>query len=88
MPGVDLNVPNPIDPGPEIDRFVDVHARVRGERDSSGFRRRLLSGATDSDERILRYWSLTGEVTGALTTGAAQQWLHGALERSVGGGSE
>lgn len=78
----------PPGPGPELDHFVDVHARARGERDSPGFRRRLLSGAIDSDERILRYWSLTGAVTGALTTGAAQQWLHGALERSVGGGQD
>ncbi|MEU1427215.1 MerR family transcriptional regulator [Nocardia sp. NPDC005746] len=78
----------PPGPGPELDQFVDVHARARGESDSPGFRRRLLSGAIDSDERVLRYWSLTAEVTGALTTGAAQQWLHGALERSVGGGPE
>ncbi|WP_458689320.1 MerR family transcriptional regulator [Nocardia tengchongensis] len=73
-------------PGPELDRFVDAHAGARGLRDCAGFRRRLLSGGIDSDERVQRYWRLTGEVMGALTTGAAQQWLHGALARSVGGG--
>ncbi|MFI1919423.1 MerR family transcriptional regulator [Nocardia sp. NPDC020380] len=71
-------------PGPELDRFVDAHAAARGIRDTPRFRRQLLSGATDSDPRIHRYWNLTGEVIGAMTTGAAQDWLYRALEQSAG----
>lgn len=70
-------------PGPELDRFVDAHATARGERDTPRFRRRLLLGAADTDPRIHRYWSLTATVLRVPTTGAAQHWLHDALEQSV-----
>ncbi|WP_218003206.1 MerR family transcriptional regulator [Nocardia concava] len=69
--------------GAELDRFVAAHARARGVRDTAGLRRRLLSGATDSDERVQRYWSLTAEITGTVTTGAAHYWLYEALTRSA-----
>ncbi|MFJ9365268.1 hypothetical protein ACIRRA_12725 [Nocardia sp. NPDC101769] len=70
-------------PGPELDRFVDAHAAARGERDTVRFRRRLLFGARDSDAGIRRYWRLTEEVMGTVTTGGAQQWLSDALGQSV-----
>ncbi|MVU83436.1 MerR family transcriptional regulator [Nocardia sp. ET3-3] len=70
-------------PGPALDRFVAAHAAARGLRDTPAFRRLLLSGATDSDQRIHRYWDLTGEITGTTTTGAAQHWLLLALCRSA-----
>ncbi|MEU6587164.1 MerR family transcriptional regulator [Nocardia sp. NPDC046763] len=74
-------------PGPELDRFVDAHAAARGERDTVRFRRRLLFGARDSDAGIRRYWWLTEEVMGTVTTGGAQQWLSDALGQSVGAAS-
>ncbi|MFX0574498.1 MerR family transcriptional regulator [Nocardia nepalensis] len=70
-------------PGPELDQFVDAHASARGERDTPRFRRQLLTGATDSDHRIHRYWSLTSEVTGTITVGTALHWLYNALTKSV-----
>ncbi len=69
-------------PGAELDRFLAAHAAARGVRPTAEFRRRLLSGADDDDPRIRRYWTLTTEITGTTTTGAAQDWLHRALSRS------
>ncbi|MGW4848734.1 MerR family transcriptional regulator [Nocardia brasiliensis] len=71
-------------PGDELDRFVDAHARARGERDSTAFREQLLADATDSDARIHRYWSLTGHLVGSRTTiGEAHGWLYNALVQST-----
>lgn len=72
-------------PGPELDRFVEAHADVRGRRDTAGFRRELLDySAPDRDPRMRRYWSLVGEVTGErATVGAWHGWLLDALELSV-----
>ncbi|WP_460718201.1 helix-turn-helix domain-containing protein [Nocardia heshunensis] len=69
-------------PGPELDRFVAAHASGRGVRDTPGFRRRLVADAVDSDPRVRRYWSLTGEITGTITSGGAQHWLARALAES------
>ncbi|MGW4366961.1 MerR family transcriptional regulator [Nocardia takedensis] len=69
-------------PGPALDRFVTAHASARRERDSTGFRRRLLDAAA-TDRRVLRYWDLTGEIHTAPTSGAALHWLHRALERAT-----
>ncbi|QLY29598.1 MerR family transcriptional regulator [Nocardia huaxiensis] len=72
----------PPHPGRELDRFVELHARARGERDSPGFRERLLIGATDGDRRVRRYWSLTGDLFGTpATAGGAHHWLYEALHR-------
>ncbi|WP_159843617.1 MerR family transcriptional regulator [Nocardia sp. CY41] len=68
-------------PGPELDRFIDAHATARGERDTPRLRRRLLDNATDNHPGIHRYWTLTTEITGATTSGAAQYWLYRALLR-------
>ncbi|MGO4615866.1 MerR family transcriptional regulator [Nocardia sp. 2YAB30] len=70
-------------PGPELDQFVDAHAAARGERDTPQFRRQLLAGADDTDHRIHRYWSLTSELIGAPTVGAAHHWLYNALTQSA-----
>jgi hypothetical protein len=70
-------------PGPALDQFVDAHATARGERDTPQFRQQLLVGAADTDYRIRRYWSLTGEFTSTPTVGAAADWLYEALKRSA-----
>ncbi|MFI9414131.1 MerR family transcriptional regulator [Nocardia gamkensis] len=70
-------------PGPELDQFVDAHAAARGTRDTPRFRHELLSGATDTDHRIRRYWHLTDVITHTPTVGAAHHWLYLALTRSV-----
>ncbi|MFR9773431.1 MerR family transcriptional regulator [Nocardia sp. SC052] len=70
-------------PGPELDQFVDAHAAARGTRDTPQFRQELLSGATDADHRVLRYWRLTDRITNTPTVGAAHHWLYLALTRSV-----
>lgn len=72
-------------PGPELDQFVDVHAEVRGRRDTVEFRRELLDyAAPDRDPRMRRYWTLVGEVTGErATVGTWHGWLLDALELSV-----
>lgn len=70
------------DRGSELDRFVDVHARVRAERDTPRFRAQLLHDATDRDRRIHRYWALTAQLAGTATTiGHAHGWLFDALSR-------
>ncbi|GAB2550036.1 MerR family transcriptional regulator [Nocardia heshunensis] len=70
--------------GGELDRFVTAHATARGDRDTPGFRDRLLTGATDSDPRIHRYWTLTDQLLGdRITVGAAHHWLYTALETSA-----
>lgn len=68
-------------PGAELDRFLAAHAAARRVRPTAEFRRRLLHGADDNDPRIRRYWTLTAEITGTTTTGAAQDWLYRALSR-------
>lgn len=72
-------------PGHALDRFVEVHATVRGDRDSPRFRRELLANtAVDRDPRMHRYWALVGEVTGtAATAGVIHSWLLDALELSL-----
>lgn len=71
--------------GSELDRYVNAHARARGERDSPRFRKQLLIDATDTDHRIHRYWALTGQLFGArITVGPAHNWLYDALAHSIG----
>ncbi|CCF63439.1 MerR family transcriptional regulator [Nocardia cyriacigeorgica] len=73
-------------PGPELDRFVAVHADVRGRTDTAAFRRELAIGVPDTHPVTGRYWALTGEILGTThTTGTAQRWLHTALHVSVAG---
>lgn len=69
-------------PGAELDRFLTAHAAARRVRPTAEFRRRLLHSTDDTDPRIRRYWTLTTEITGTTTTGAAQDWLYRALSRS------
>ncbi|MBF6098517.1 MerR family transcriptional regulator [Nocardia cyriacigeorgica] len=76
----------PPSPGPELDRFVAVHAEVRGRTDTAAFRRELAVEIPDSHPVTGRYWALTGEILGTThTTGTAQRWLHTALRLSVAG---
>ncbi|MGF6887550.1 DNA-binding transcriptional MerR regulator [Nocardia sp. GAS34] len=71
--------------GGELDRFVDAHAAARGERDSVRFRELLLTGATDTDHRIHRYWTLTARFFGnRVTIGQAHHWIYAALAQSAG----
>ncbi|MEV0251777.1 MerR family transcriptional regulator [Nocardia sp. NPDC050712] len=71
--------------GSELDRFVDAHARARGERDSPRFREQLLTGATDTDPRIHRYWTLTEQLLGTrLIVGPVHHWLYAALAHTTG----
>ncbi len=69
-------------PGPELDRFLAAHADARNERNTPGFRQRILRGADDSDPRVHRYWELTGVITATTTAGTALQWLRQALAES------
>ncbi|TQM30697.1 MerR family transcriptional regulator [Nocardia bhagyanarayanae] len=70
--------------GGELDRFVNAHAIARGERDSPRFREQLLFDATDTDDRIHRYWALTGQFLGPrVTVGRAHNWLYAALAHST-----
>ncbi|MBF6435019.1 MerR family transcriptional regulator [Nocardia cyriacigeorgica] len=70
--------------GPELDRFVAVHAEVRGRADTTAFRRELAFGIPDTHPATSRYWTLTGAILGTEhTTGTAQRWLHSALSASV-----
>jgi len=75
----------PPGPGDALDRFVEVHAAVRGDRDTQAFRQSLLRNvAVDRDPRLRRYWGLFGELTGdVVTPGAIHGWLLDALELSV-----
>lgn len=75
----------PPGPGDALDRFVEVHAAVRGDRDTQAFRQSLLRNvAVDRDSRLRRYWGLFGELTGdVVTPGATLGWLLDALELSV-----
>ncbi|TDE24984.1 MerR family transcriptional regulator [Nonomuraea mesophila] len=72
-------------PGPELDRYVAVHAAVRGVRDTPGFRRELLANVEpDRDPRFRRYWRLVSEVSGEKATiGSTHLWLADALERDL-----
>lgn len=71
----------PAGPGEPLDRFVEIHAAVRGQRDTVSFRRELSAQhAIERDPRIRRYWTLAAEVAGvALFPGAMHSWLVGAL---------
>lgn len=72
--------------GGELDRFVDAHARARGERDSPLFRERMLADATDTNHRIHRYWALTQRFVGTrITVGRAHDWVYRALARDAYG---
>ncbi|MEV6558078.1 MerR family transcriptional regulator [Nocardia sp. NPDC051756] len=72
--------------GSELDRFVNAHANARGERDSPRFRKQLLTNATDTDHRIHRYWSLTGQLLRTrVTVGQAHNWVYNALVRATPG---
>ncbi|GAB2638565.1 MerR family transcriptional regulator [Nocardia goodfellowii] len=70
-------------PGPILDHFVAAHAAARGSTDTAAFRTTLLHAATETDPWTHRYWTLTGDLVGPATTGAAQLWLHRALAHSV-----
>ncbi|WP_101468705.1 MerR family transcriptional regulator [Nocardia fluminea] len=71
-------------PGPELDRYVEVHATARDRRDTPSFRRRLLADTAGADHRVRRYWHLTTTLTGeAATSGATQLWLFDALTVSM-----
>ncbi|MEU0540925.1 MerR family transcriptional regulator [Nocardia sp. NPDC005978] len=71
-------------PGAELDRFVDAHARARGERDTPELRRQLHIGG--SGARVDRYWSVTGELLGdPITSATALSWLDEALALSLPG---
>ncbi|MEO3887746.1 MerR family transcriptional regulator [Nonomuraea sp. B5E05] len=72
-------------PGPELDRFVAVHATVRGVGDTPDFRRELLANvAPDRDPRFRRYWRLVSEVSGEKATlGSTHLWLADALEHAL-----
>ncbi|MEU4320431.1 MerR family transcriptional regulator [Nocardia fluminea] len=77
---------HPPRPGPELDRYVEVHATARDRRDTPSFRRRLLADAAGADCRIRRYWHLTTTLTGeAATSGTTQLWLFDALTVSITG---
>ncbi|KAB2343644.1 MerR family transcriptional regulator [Actinomadura rudentiformis] len=73
-------------PGPALDRFVEAHAHVRGDRkDTPEFRhylhRELL---LDQDPRIDRYWDLFTDVTGTFATfGRSHRWLLDALGKAL-----
>lgn len=70
--------------GHELDRFVRAHASVRGQRDSLRFREHMMIGATDTDQRIHRYWALTARFLGTrVTVGQAHHWLYEALTNST-----
>ncbi|WP_309234494.1 MerR family transcriptional regulator [Nocardia sp. XZ_19_385] len=73
----------PPSPGPALDYFVAAHAGARGMRDTGDFRRTLLRASDETNPWIHRYWTLTGELIGPATSGAAQLWLHQALARSI-----
>ena len=70
--------------GSELDRFVRAHASARGQCDSLRFREQMLIGATDTDQRIHRYWALTARFLGTrVTVGQAHHWLYDALASST-----
>ncbi|MFI9509158.1 MerR family transcriptional regulator [Nocardia sp. NPDC052566] len=70
--------------GSELARFVEAHARARGERDSPRFREQLLTDATDADPRIHRYWALTEQLfEDRVTVGRAHNWIYDALAGST-----
>ncbi|MEV6768733.1 hypothetical protein AB0N05_08865 [Nocardia sp. NPDC051030] len=70
--------------GSELDRFVTAHAHARGLRDSPRFRAQLLTDATDTDHRIHRYWTLTGQLLGPrITVGQTHNWVYDALANST-----
>ncbi|MFE3190025.1 MerR family transcriptional regulator [Nocardia sp. NPDC059240] len=74
----------PPHPGSEVDRFATAHATARGEHDTPTFRSRLLTGATDSDPRIHRYWTLTDQLLAdRITVGTAHHWLYTALTHTL-----
>ncbi|MFC9894398.1 MerR family transcriptional regulator [Nocardia sp. NPDC127579] len=70
-------------PGPALDHFVAAHADARGITDTPGFRNRLYRASRETDPWIHRYWTLTSTLVGPDTSGAAQLWLHRALEHSM-----
>lgn len=67
--------------GPAVDRFVDAHAKARGDADSPPFRHALIANAgADTDPAIRRYWDLFSEIGGETTTvGSIQRWLYDGL---------
>ncbi|RLU92081.1 MerR family transcriptional regulator [Streptomyces griseocarneus] len=77
-------------PGCELDAYVGAFGTSRGERDTAGFRATLLrETAWTRQPRVTRYWSLADEVSpGTGNTGAALDWLLGALELSVTGATD
>ncbi|MEE1739333.1 MerR family transcriptional regulator [Streptomyces sp. BE147] len=82
----DLRAGRPPREGEALDSFVDAFARLRGLRDTPGFRRRLSDVlARTSDPRIGRYWELTAQLSGSPepTFGASEDWLRAALDTQV-----
>ncbi|MFG2000577.1 MerR family transcriptional regulator [Spirillospora sp. NPDC048911] len=76
----------PPGPGPALDRFVEAHALVRGDRqDTPEFRRYLHQELLfDQDPRVDRYWDLFTEVTGTFATfGRSHRWLRDALAKAM-----
>nr|WP_225954653.1 MerR family transcriptional regulator [Kibdelosporangium phytohabitans] len=71
--------------GDALDHFVAAHARVRGVRDTPGFRRDLArTSAIDASTPMRRYWRLVGTLTGEpATIGETHTWLVDALTTSV-----
>ncbi|WP_406396851.1 hypothetical protein [Streptomyces uncialis] len=71
--------------GPALDRFVAVHASVRGARDTPQFRNRLLGHvAADRVPRMRHYWRLVAEAGDTpVTLGTSHLWLTDSLERSI-----
>ncbi|MEU8899536.1 MerR family transcriptional regulator [Nocardia sp. NPDC048505] len=70
-------------PGPALDHFVAAHAAARGHVDTPAFRAALLRAAPSDNPWVRRYWSLTAELVGPATSGAAQSWLDRALALSA-----
>jgi DNA-binding transcriptional MerR regulator len=71
--------------GRALDRFVEAHAKVRGEHDTPAFRQDLAqSSALDRSPGIRRYWRLAGTVTDEpASIGMTHTWLVDSLELSV-----
>lgn len=70
-------------PGAALDAFVAAHAAARLQRDTPAFRRVLnVEADVDRDPRLMRYWTLAGQVTDSdLVPNAGHTWLLAALQR-------
>jgi DNA-binding transcriptional MerR regulator len=68
-------------PGVPLDAFVAAHAAARRRRDTPEFRRELnVEADIDRDPRLMRYWTLAGQVMQSdLVPNAGHTWLLDAL---------